>query len=121
MNEQERIALTEKVRRSENPYKALFGTDAIGRHGQRRGTGKRTTMPDLLVLPDPRERHKLAMKVHQRTLHIMKQLNPDLYRDIYDAEMKLAAARLMEGNPDQDLFRKFKRRLTPAKGSGGNG
>lgn len=78
-------------------------------------------MPARNLLPDSSDRHRLAMKVHQRTFQVMKQLDPDLYRDIYDAEMKLAIAKLAEENPDQDLVRKYGRRLVPAKGSGNDG
>lgn len=121
MNRIEREALTEKVRRSDNPYEALFGTDAVGRRGKRRWVGDKVSLPPTRLLPDKNDRHRLAQKIHQRTNQILKHLDPDLYRDIYNAEMKIAVAKLGNETPDQDLVRKYGRRLMPAKGSGSNG
>lgn len=124
MNRIEREALVEKVRRSDNPYEALFGEEQIGRHGKRRRIGQKAGLPPQGVLPDKADRHRLAQRVTQRTHQIIKQLDPDLFRDIYNAEMKLAVTKLVGGEaetPDQDLVRKYKRRLTPAKGSGIDG
>lgn len=124
MNRIEREALAEKVRRSDNPYRELFGTDQIGRSGQRKRLVSEIEIPGREVLPDSTSRVRFQMRIMQRTLQIMKHLDPDLYADLYRAEMKVAVAKLVDQKaqaPDQDLVRKYNRRLTPAKGSGTDG
>lgn len=106
MNRKEREALVEKVRRSENPFEALFGT---GPRPKRRQLTGGSHLPPRETLPSIRDREKLHLRTVSRVLQIMKHLDPDLYSDLYQAEIRIAVAKL-----DQtDLKTKYKRNLVP--------
>lgn len=116
MNKQEKDALTEKVRRSKDPYQALFGQErTFAGKGKRKRQNKRHPLPPMNVLPALKDRQKLNQKVAGRAMHILKHLDLDLYWDIYDAEMKIEVDRLMENTPNPDLVRKYNRNLVPGK------
>lgn len=84
----------QEILASESPFRALFGNDT-GRRGRK--TLEHDVMaphPDRELVPDRKDAHRITMKIHFRTLQVLKHLYVEDFKGIFEKEMALELKRI---------------------------